>query len=101
MLLHLKGNELEKIINSNEKVLVDFYANWCNPCKMLGESIEELVCEHTEMMVAKVNVEESPEVFEKYKEKSIPLLVMYKNGRIVKKIVGFIPKGMVWRIYNE
>jgi thioredoxin 1 len=101
MLLHLEGNELDKIIKANEKVLVDFYADWCMPCKMLGGYIEELVLEHPEMMVAKVNVDNNQEAFEKYGEESIPLLLMFKNGRLIKKIVGFIPKANVWRLYNE
>ena len=101
MLLHLEGNEIDKVISTNEKVLVDFYADWCMPCKMLGQAIEELVDEHAEMVVAKVNVDENQEYYSQFGEESIPLLLLFKNGRLAKKIVGFIPKKNVWRLYNE
>ena len=76
-------NELIK-----EEIIVDFYADWCGPCKMLGNVLEEV----EELNVLKVNVDEFPSIATKYGVMSIPTLIKFKNGNEVKKVIGFRTK---------
>ncbi len=101
MIKHINGNELDNIIKNNERVVVDFFANWCQPCRMLGQGLEDLSEKHPEIVVAKIDVDENEETFAQFGEQSIPLLCFFKNGRLSKKVVGYIPADKVWSIYNE
>lgn len=84
-----KGEDFENIIK--RKVLVDFYADWCGPCKMLGPVLEKI----TDIDVVKVNVDEYNDLARKYGVMSIPCLVLFNNGSEVKRNVGFIPEAKV------
>ena len=86
--------EFEAIIN-NGSVIVDFYADWCGPCKMLGPVLEELSAAYPEVQFVKVNVDHEPELAQKYGVMSIPSLFAVKNGEIKKNAVGFQPKPML------
>ena len=79
-------NNFDELIQ--EKVLVDFYANWCGPCKMLSPILEKL----EEIKVLKVNVDENPELARKYGVMSIPCLILFEKGMELKRNVGFIPE---------
>ena len=79
-------NNFDELIQ--EKVLVDFYANWCGPCKMLSPILEKL----EEVKVLKVNVDENPELAKKYGVMSIPCLILFDKGKELKRNVGFIPE---------
>ena len=79
-------NNFDEIIQ--EKILVDFYANWCGPCKMLSPILEKL----EEVKVLKVNVDENPELARKYGIMSIPCLILFDKGMELKRNVGFIPE---------
>ena len=79
-------NNFDELIQ--EKVLVDFYANWCGPCKMLSPILEKL----EEVKVLKVNVDENPELARKYGVMSIPCLILFEKGKELKRNVGFIPE---------
>ena len=79
-------NNFDELIQ--EKVLVDFYANWCGPCKMLSPILEKL----EEIKVLKVNVDENPELARKYGVMSIPCLILFDKGKELKRNVGFIPE---------
>ena len=72
--------------------LVDFYADWCGPCKMIAPIIDELSTEVESATVAKVDVDASPEIAAKYGIRSIPLVILFKDGEIVEKLVGAKPK---------
>lgn len=84
---------LPKIFSEHEKVLIDFYADWCEPCKMLAPIIEEIKKE-TEgfLKVVKINVDEYPELAAQYGVRSIPTLVYVKDGEVENQIIGFRPK---------
>ena len=90
-----KLNELNfenEILNCNTTALVDFYADWCGPCKMVSPIIEEIANEKTDIAVGKVNVDENPMLAMKYNVNSIPTLIVFKNGTEINRIVGYRPK---------
>ncbi|WP_296665298.1 MULTISPECIES: thioredoxin [unclassified Treponema] len=88
-----ESNFKEEVLNSNKPVLVDFWATWCGPCRMLSPVIEEIAAEKSEnLKVGKVNVDEEPALATQFGVVSIPMLVLFKNGKAVKTSVGYQPK---------
>jgi thioredoxin 2 len=73
-------------------VLVDFYADWCGPCKMLAPVLEQLAAEHTDVKIAKVNVDEEPALAERYRVRGIPYVALFKEGKLASQVVGYRPK---------
>lgn len=92
--LHLTSNDFEEnVLNSSEPVLVDFWAEWCNPCRMLAPVIDELANElDGKATVAKVNIDECGDLAMRYGVMSIPTIIAFKNGKEVKRQVGVVPK---------
>ena len=90
--IHLTTNDFEeKALKSDKPVLVDFFAVWCGPCKMAEPIIEELADKYKEQaVVAKLNVDEEPQIAQRYGVMSIPTVIMFKNGKEVDRQVGFI-----------
>ena len=86
------ANFNEEVLQSDIPVLVDFWASWCMPCKMLTPVIEELAEEAEGYKVGKVNVDEEPELARQYKVMSIPTFLVFKNGEMVKRDMGYKPK---------
>ena len=82
----------QEVLNSNIPVLIDFYADWCGPCKMLSPTVDEVAEENDDIKVVKVNVDESQETAVKYQVMSIPTLVVIKNGNEINRSVGVIDK---------
>ncbi|PKL36655.1 thioredoxin [Candidatus Peregrinibacteria bacterium HGW-Peregrinibacteria-1] len=83
----------EEVTKSSQPVMVDFYAEWCGPCKMLGPIIEELATEHADKWkIGKVNIDENHELAAKFGVQSIPTIVFIKDGEVVDKVVGFQSK---------
>ena len=82
----------QEVLNSNIPVLVDFYADWCGPCKMLSPIVDEVAKENEDIKVVKVNVDESQNTAIKYQVMSIPTLVVIKNGNEVNRSVGLVDK---------
>ena len=85
----------EEVIKSEKIVLVDFYADWCGPCKMLSPIIDEVAEENDDIKVVKVNVDDSQDLAMKYQVMSIPTLVVIKNGSEINRSVGLIDKAQV------
>ncbi len=82
----------QEVLKSNIPVLIDFYADWCGPCKMLSPTVDEVAAENDDIKVVKINVDESQETAIKYRVMSIPTLVVIKNGNEVNRSVGVIDK---------
>ena len=85
----------EEVIKSEKPVLIDFYADWCGPCKMLSPIIDEVAEENTDIKVVKVNVDDAQDLAMKYQVMSIPTLVVIKKGEEVNRSVGLIDKAQV------
>lgn len=95
-IIHATVENFEQSVLKNEKtVILDFYADWCGPCRMLGPVLEKIADEHEEIAVAKVNVDDIPSLAESFGVTSIPALFVLKNGEIVNQAVGFMPKEKV------
>ena len=91
--LHLNADNFEaEVINSDKPVIVDFWASWCGPCKMLGPIIEQISEEIDDVKVCKVDVDENGELAEKYSVMSIPCVFLFKDGEVAGKSVGALPK---------
>ncbi|MCI8291460.1 MAG: thioredoxin [Clostridia bacterium] len=82
----------QEVINSEGTVFIDFYAEWCMPCKMMGPVIEELAKEHNEVKFVKINVDENEDLAMKYNVISIPTMIVMKNGEVSKTFVGVTSK---------
>ena len=93
-----KNNFESEVLNSDKPVLVDFWAPWCGPCKMVGPVLEEIASEHSEFKVAKVNVDEEQELAAKYGIMSIPTLMVFKNGKITNQAMGAMPKNNILQL---
>lgn len=81
-----------EVLNSDKKVLIDFYADWCNPCKVLSPIVEEVANENPDLKVVKINVDENENLAYEYRAFSIPTLVVIEDGKEVNRAVGAIPK---------
>ena len=90
-----KANFEEEVLLSEKPVLVDFWASWCGPCKMLALVLHEFADEHAELKVGKVNVDEEMDLAMRFGVSSIPTLILFKNGEAVKTTVGFLPKAQL------
>ena len=90
-----KANFQEEVLNSEKPVLLDFWAPWCGPCRMVGPLVDEIAGEPADIKVGKVIVDEEPQLSAQFGVMSIPTLVVMKNGKITNKTVGARPKAQI------
>lgn len=89
-MIYLEKENFDELIK--DKVVVDFFATWCGPCKMLGPVFEELSTEINDIKFVKVDIDEHEDLCRKYKVMSVPTLIVFDNGKEIKRNIGFIPK---------
>ena len=90
-----KNNFENEALKSDKKVLIDFYADWCGPCRMVGPVVEEIAAEHPEYKVCKVNVDEENELAVSFNIMSVPALFVLENGKVTKQAVGVKTKTQI------
>jgi thioredoxin 1 len=100
--IEITDANFDEILSSGKPLLVDFWAEWCGPCKMIGPVVEELASEYEgKAIIGKLNVDNNPEVTTRYKVSSIPTLLFFKNGVQVDKQIGVTPKSVLAQKLNS
>jgi len=94
--VHLNKESLSKLLGQNAKaVLVDFWAEWCGPCQMMAPVLEQIAAERDDLIVGKINVDEYPDLAGEYSVDSIPALLLFRNGKLEKRVAGFMNKDVL------
>ena len=96
-----KTNFQNEVINSEKPVLLDFWASWCGPCRMVSPIVDEIAAERGDITVGKVNVDEQPDLAAQFGVMSIPTLLVFQNGRLVNQAVGARPKSGVLALLDR
>lgn len=99
MVIKVNSENFEtEVLNSEKTVLIDFYADWCGPCKMLSPIVEQVASENTNVKVVKINIDDEQDLAIDYGVMSIPTLVVIKNGQEADRVVGVVPKSQVEKL---
>lgn len=94
-------NFKSEVLENSQKVLIDFYADWCGPCKMMGPVVEEIAEEHSDVKVVKIDVDNAEDIAIKYQIMSIPTLVVVKDGQEVNRSIGLISKEKIEELIEK
>ena len=100
-LIHVTKDNFAEVKASDKPVLLDFFATWCGPCRMIAPFIEQIANEHPEYVIGKVDVDEDPELARAFGVMSIPTIVVMKNGEVVKQNIGAIPENQVLELLQN
>ncbi len=98
--LNITNQNFESVKNSEKTVLLDFYADWCGPCRMVSPLVDEIAEENPQFLVGKINIDNEPELAQTFGVASIPTLVVMKNGEVVNQSVGARPKAQILAMLN-
>ncbi|WP_338972759.1 thioredoxin [Spiroplasma endosymbiont of Panorpa germanica] len=93
--IQIKSLEEFNNLIADKKVLVDFYADWCGPCKMIAPILEEISNEQEETIIAKVDVDDLVDIAKNYEVMSIPTLILFDKGKLKERVTGFVPKNKI------
>ena len=94
-IVHVTKENFEELLNADKPVLLDFYAEWCGPCRMIAPIVEEIANERDDVIVGKVNVDEQGELAQAYDVMSIPTLIVLKDGKVANQATGARPKAAI------
>ncbi len=99
--VNVKLDSFNEIVNSEKTVLLDFYADWCGPCRMVAPVLHEIAEEHPEYLIGKINVDNEPELARQFNVMSIPMLVVMKSGKVVASSVGAKNKAQILKMLED
>ena len=94
-----KDNFDAEVLKAEGTVLIDFWASWCGPCRMLSPIVDEVAEAHSDLKVGKINIDEEPELAERFGVMSIPTLMVFRNGEKIKDSVGVVPKEQIEALF--
>ncbi|MCD8098447.1 MAG: thioredoxin [Lachnospiraceae bacterium] len=95
-----QSNFQEEVLASDKPVLLDFWASWCGPCRMVSPLVDDIAAERSDIKVGKVNVDEQPELAAQFKVMSIPTLVVMKDGKVTNQAIGAMPKNQILELLS-
>ena len=99
--VNVKVDNFSEIINSGKTVLLDFYADWCGPCRMVAPVLHEIAEEHPEYVIGKINVDNEPALARQFNVMSIPMLVVIKDGKVAESAVGAKNKAQILKMLED
>ncbi len=100
-ILHVSKNNFDSIKANEKPILLDFYADWCGPCRMVSPIIEEIAKENPQYLIGKVNIDKEPELAQKFNVLSIPTLTVIKDGKVISQSAGARPKNEILAMLKE
>ena len=98
---HLDNNTFKNFITENSIAVVDFYASWCGPCKMMAPELEDFAMENSDVSVGKIDVDIAETIANEFRIMSVPTLIYFKNGEVVDKSVGYLTKDEITEIVSK